>query len=254
MALDNGHVVAQHDPLHNLGHVFEVFAEFRRNKDYTGLVDYLLTHYTANVKNRTFNFGNGGHTFHMLYAYVPSVSSKERKQIRLDSIEKLIKSTTNDFNMYVEVRNLMTREQLTNTCPCELIQQRLEQNIFYSESLKQKTFDLKPVKLKKEPIDAVLYKYSVNWKQSLKKKYGSAVSTGRAVVKRPSVLRRCSNNVSRLRLQDTAPSSLHTITGYTVKSVCVHDYATFEKQLRAGDEAVSFVTVCKLCGMSPPSV
>ncbi|UYE99099.1 MAG: hypothetical protein [Betabaculovirus sp.] len=51
-----------------------------------------------------------------------------------------------------------------------MIAARLNDNIVYNESIKCKNFDSKPCKLKKEPIDAILFKYSINWKSSLNKK------------------------------------------------------------------------------------
>lgn len=45
----------------------------------------------------------------------------------------------------------------------------------------------------------------------------------------------------------TTPSLLSCINGYTIKQ-CEHVYVVEERQLRAGDEAVSFVKYCKICG------
>ncbi|QOD40041.1 lef-5 [Matsumuraeses phaseoli granulovirus] len=245
MSFDQRPSVVQNVP--SVLHLFKVFSNFRQNNDYEGLVNYLITNYPQNVKNRTFNFNNTGHIFHMLYAYVPSPSNKERKQIRLDCIEKLLKNTTNDFKLYEDLIDLMNATDSTYRCPCELITARLNDNIAYNESLKTKNFDIKPCKLKKEPIDTILFKYSINWKHSLNKRNVGANVNGKKI-----------NNVRRQEIDtfvDIAidmknvklPSTLSPINGYTVQQ-CHHEYVVEERQLRAGDEAVSFVKFCKLCG------
>nr|QNN89536.1 LEF-5 [Pieris brassicae granulovirus] len=96
MSFDQRPVVVQNGP--TTLHLFKVFSKFRQENNYDGLVEYLITNYPQNVKNRTFNFNNTGHVFHMLYAYVPSPSNKERKQIRLDCIEKLLQNTKTILN------------------------------------------------------------------------------------------------------------------------------------------------------------
>ncbi|AAM70277.1 late expression factor 5 [Phthorimaea operculella granulovirus] len=238
MSFDNGTGVVQNDPIH----LFNVFSKFRQECDYEGLVKFLITNYPQNVKNRTFNFHNTGHVFHMLYAYVPSPSSKERKQIRLDCVEKLLNSTRNDFKLYEDLIALMVQKGETKKCPCELISARLNDNIAYNENLKSKNFDIKPCKLKKEPIDAILFKYSINWKNSLNKRKGETkTSTKNTNTAEKSVIVVDEKKILR-------NTHLSQICGATVKQ-CVHKYVTDERQLRAGDESVSFVTYCVLCGI-----
>lgn len=237
-------------PIHEkqtLRDVFNVFAHFRREKDYNGLIQYLITTYPKNVKNRTFNFSGGGHVFHALYAYVPLVSTKERKQMRLDFIDKLMIKTSNDFKLYEDVIKLMGENDL-NTCPCELINARLQDNITYNNNLQNKNFDVKPAKLKKEPIDALLSKNSINWKQSLKKKKVNLIKKIKAATDPPPLPEVESSTEKILDLNGLQPSSLNKINGYTIQS-CKHNFVLVEKQLRAGDEAVSFVKVCTLCKM-----
>ncbi|AAS82662.1 ORF76 [Agrotis segetum granulovirus] len=245
MSLNGGPLIAQNDPLH-LRKIFDIFADFRRREDYSGLVEHLITTYPENVKNRTFNFSNTGHTFHMLYAYVPSLSNKERKQIRLDGIKKLMKSTSNLFAMYEDVFKCMKEGLIEESCPCVAIKSRLQENIAYNEWLSNKNFDSKPLKLKKDPIDNILFKYSVNWKQSLKKKKNVAVKN-EVKIKKCEVIKKellCFTTLAK----KLSPSSLDEINGRTVVT-CSHEFTIQEKQLRAGDEAVSFVNVCSVCGL-----
>lgn len=249
MSLDNRPSVVQNGPSADLGAIFETFSRFRRDHDYDNLVQYLITNYPKNVKNRTFNFNNAGHVFHMLYAYVPSPSNKERKQIRLDCIEKLIDSTQNDFKLYKDIINFMGEETSKTKCPCEVISARLNDNIVYNENLKNKNFDSKPSKLKKEPIDAILFKYSINWKTSLNKKK-NIVNGVAAITKVKSKKILTANKDYNVISVDTAtlvPSSLVDLNGFTVQS-CKHIFVVKDVQLRAGDEAVSFVEYCKFCG------
>nr|AUF82013.1 late expression factor-5 [Cryptophlebia leucotreta granulovirus] len=229
--------VTQNGP--SMIHLFNVFSKFRKENDYDGLVNYLITNYSQNVKNRTFNFHNTGHIFHMLYAYVPSPSSKERKQIRLDCIENLLESTKNDFKLYEDLIKLMNGD---DKCPCELITARLNDNIAYNESLKNKNFDSKPCKLKKEPIDSILFKYSINWKNSLNKKRSLPKSTTTKKSEEKENVDEIEVDISKI-----SSSSLSNLNGYTIAS-CVHDYVIEEHQLRAGDEMVSFIKFCKKCG------
>lgn len=252
VTLDKRVSVVNNEPIHEqtLRDVFNVFAQFRRDKDYNGLIQYLITTYPKNVKNRTFNFAGGGHVFHTLYAYVPLVSTKERKQIRLDFIDKLMIKTRNDFKLYEDVIKLMGNNDL-NTCPCELINARLQDNIAYNTNLQNKHFDAKPAKLKKEPIDALLSKNSINWKQSLKKKKINLVNKIKATD---------TNKITQDTLEQSSvvtltlegvllqPSSPHKINGYTIEQ-CKHEFVVMEKQLRAGDEAVSFVKICVRCNV-----
>nr|AIU36734.1 ORF87 lef-5 [Cydia pomonella granulovirus]AIU37013.1 ORF87 lef-5 [Cydia pomonella granulovirus]AIU37155.1 ORF87 lef-5 [Cydia pomonella granulovirus]AIU37294.1 ORF87 lef-5 [Cydia pomonella granulovirus]QGY99317.1 LEF-5 [Cydia pomonella granulovirus] len=239
MSLGEGPGVAQNGP--SMVHLFGVFSKFRRDNDYEGLVDYLITNYPQNVKNRTFNFHNTGHIFHMLYAYVPSPSNKQRKQIRLDCMENLLRTTKNDFCLYEDLMGLIDDEY---KCPCELISARLNDNIVYNESLKNKNFDIKPCKLKKEPIDAILFKYSINWKNSLNKK---RVLAGKRKSGERRVVAEEETAIVVAVDKIVTPSSLKSINGYTIEA-CVHDYVVEERQLRAGDEAVSFVRYCVKCG------
>nr|QKV50228.1 ORF67 protein [Plutella xylostella granulovirus] len=238
MSLDGGPSVAQNEPIHAM---FDIFTEFRQTRNYTGLIQYLITNYPKNVKNRTFNFTNAGHTFHLLYAYIPSVSSKERKQIRLDCIAKLIQNTSNDHKLYVEIFELMGHK---NKCPCEMISARLKEHINYTDNLLHKNFDIKPVKLKKEPIDNILFKYSINWKHSLRKR--KVKSNESAVVKKKSVSRDINKLIIHEVIDGLAPTSLLSLNGATVDP-CKHRFVTIEKQCRAGDEIVSFIRYCELC-------
>ncbi|AKN80805.1 late expression factor 5 [Diatraea saccharalis granulovirus] len=232
MSFDQSPAVKQHGPSI---HLFEIFKKFRQEHDYDGLVDYLITNYPENLKNRTFNFHNTGHTFHTLYAYVPSPSNKERKQIRLDCIEKLLQNTKNDFKLYEDLLNLRQ-----DKCPCELIKSRLNDNIVYNESLKNKNFDTKPYKLKKEPIDHILFKYSINWKNSLNKRCSN--------VRKRKKINEESYVINEVEDESLLSTSLHPLNGFTIKR-CNHVFVVEERQLRAGDEAVSFVRFCKICGL-----
>ncbi|AKR17515.1 LEF-5 [Mocis latipes granulovirus] len=246
--VDNDDDLGKSNDTKTLRDVFNVFAQFRKDKNYNGLIQYLISTYPKNVKNRTFNFAGGGHIFHTLYAYVPLVSTKERKQIRLDFIDKLMIKTQNDFKLYEDVIKLMGDNDL-DTCPCELISARLQDNIVYTNNLQNKHFDAKPVKLKKEPIDALLSKNSINWKQSLKKKKINLINKSKVVVAAEKKLPDTTCNVPlTLEGVQLEPSCLHQINGYTVDS-CKHQFVVMEKQLRAGDEAVSFLRVCVLCNV-----
>ncbi|ABC61202.1 LEF-5 [Choristoneura occidentalis granulovirus] len=235
MSLNNRPIVVKNNP--TIFHLFNIFSKFRNDNDYDGLVNYLTTNYPQNVKNRTFNFNNTGHTFHILYAYVPSLSNKERKQIRLDCIEKLLQNTKNDFKLYEDLMNIIIDE---NKCPCELISARLNDNILYNENLKNKNFDIKPSKLKKEPIDAILFKYSINWKNSLNKKRSAGG-------KRKSGLKFNTDKIEVDLKNIVTPSTLSSICGFTIGQ-CEHVLKTEDHQLRAGDEIVSFIKYCIKCG------
>ncbi|UXX41882.1 lef-5 [Psilogramma increta granulovirus] len=247
MSFNNGPIVVDNHP--SILHLFKIFKDFRNTNNYEGLVQYLTTNYPQNVKNRTFNFTNTGHTFHMLYAFIPSPSNKERKQIRLDCIEKLLNNTKNDFKLYEDLMKINTNNQ--NKCPCLMIAARLNDNIMYNESLKCKNFDSKPGKLKKEPIDAILFKYSINWKNSLNKK--------KCLPGVDKNVTTCSKKRSNTNVQNTTPividetkikSStivLTNICGQTVQQ-CAHVFTTQDCQLRAGDEMVSFIKYCIKCG------
>lgn len=254
MSLNSGPIVVDNHP--SVLHLFRIFREFRNTNNYEGLVQYLTTNYPENVKNRTFNFTNTGHTFHVLYAYIPSPSNKERKQIRLDCIEKLLNNTKNDFKLYEDLMKINNNQ---NNCPCLLIAARLNDNIVYNESLKSKNFDSKPSKLKKEPIDAILFKYSINWKSSLNKKKYTHINGGGGGDNRNgtngSVYKKKGNvggvqNTTPIVIDETkikSASVLTNICGQTVQQ-CEHVYTTEDCQLRAGDEIVSFIKYCIKCG------
>jgi Baculoviridae late expression factor 5/Baculoviridae late expression factor 5 C-terminal domain len=249
MSFDERPGITQNEPIH-YRQLFDTFTEFRINQDYKGLIEYLIKNYPNNVKNRTFNFFYSGHTFHLLYAYIPSVSNKERKQIRLDCIEKLIQNTTNDHKLYMDLFKLMGSDE--NKCPCELISARLTQHIEYVQSLQTKNFDTKPIKLKKEPIDAILFKYSINWKHSLRKKKFVSNSVKRATKEKPSVAVASPPTVLSSAYNKSLwnkNSALQTLNGATVLE-CQHQYKCHTNQLRSGDEIVSFVYVCQLCNIS----
>ncbi|AAP85710.1 lef-5 [Adoxophyes orana granulovirus] len=244
MSLDGGPCVSYNNP--SLFHLFYLFKEFRNNNDHKGLVDYLICNYPQYVKNRTFNFHNSGHTFHVLYAYIPTPSNKERKQIRLDCMEQLLVNTRNDFKLYEDVIELMQTNSLRESCPCEVIFARLQENIVYNESLKNKNFDTKPCKLKKEPIDAILFKYSINWKKSLnKRKINKNKETKKIKCIKSSGEFVIGVDVNKLVL----PTYLCNVNGITLKQ-CEHSYVVQEKQLRSGDEAVTFLKYCKKCGIT----
>ncbi|ANF29695.1 lef5 [Catopsilia pomona nucleopolyhedrovirus] len=167
--------------------LFKLFKEYRSNKNYAKLIEFLTENFPGNVKNKTFNFSSTGHLFHSLYAYVPSVSElvKERKQIRLQTecITKLFNNTINDFKLYTELYNFIDQQQQQQQlnggnagnehdycCPCQLLQKSLANTKKYVESLNRKQFDIKPPKFKKELFDNILYKYSLNYKNLLLKK------------------------------------------------------------------------------------
>ncbi|QBQ01629.1 lef-5 [Hyphantria cunea granulovirus] len=250
MSFDERPRVAQNEPLH-YRQLFETFTTFRINQDYNGLIEYLIKNYPANVKNRTFNFVNSGHTFHLLYAYIPSVSNKERKQIRLDCVEKLIQNTTNDHKLYIDLFKLMGDN--ANMCPCELISARLNQHIEYVQSLQNKNFDTKPIKLKKEPIDAVLFKYSINWKHSLRKKKFTSTAVKKTTKNKSMPDVPTPHNATKVGSEEEDgvwhKSALENLNGATVLE-CQHRYECHANQLRSGDEIVSFVYVCQLCNIS----
>ncbi|AIE47811.1 lef5 [Peridroma alphabaculovirus] len=164
----------QKGPRHDCYELFLIFQQFRQKNAHKELIEFLVNNYAANVKNKTFNFVNTQHLFHSLYAYIPAVTNveRERKQIRLseDCVHKLFVNTINDFKLYAEIFEYIRRERLPETCPCQLLQRRLNQIKEYVGTIKSKKFDSKPPKLKKEPIDNILFKYSINWKNLLLKK------------------------------------------------------------------------------------
>ncbi|AUV65343.1 LEF-5 [Alphabaculovirus myunipunctae] len=241
----------QNGPGHDCYDLFCIFKEFRRTKSYKALIDFLVANYAANVKNKTFNFVNTGHLFHSLYAYVPAVSNveRERKQIRLseDCVQKLFVTTINDFAMYAEIFEFMRRARLPEKCPCELLVRRLNQIRDYVNIIKSKKFDSKPPKLRKEPIDCILFKYSINWKNLLLKKK-AAESNSKLVVKKKRKIKKRNILTDEIIYLDKL---LHTfglppINGMSLKA-CNHKFVTVERQMRAGDEIVSFIRYCQRC-------
>ncbi|AWN01893.1 lef-5 [Cyclophragma undans nucleopolyhedrovirus] len=157
--------------------LFKLFKEFRLNKNYSELIEFLVKNFPGNVKNKTFNFTLTGHLFHSLYAYVPSASDlvKERKQIRLQSecLAKLFNNTINDFKLYSELFEFIEshpHEAADVSCPCQLLHRSLLNTKNYVQNLNTKQFDIKPPKFKKELFDNILYKYSLNYKSLLLKK------------------------------------------------------------------------------------
>ncbi|AHH82664.1 LEF-5 [Buzura suppressaria nucleopolyhedrovirus] len=183
VAVEHQHVVSLQGPfqaqnapsgtLHSFD-LFLIFKQFRQENAYNNLIQFLVQNYPGNVKNKTFNFINTNHLFHSLYAYVPAVTNveKERKQIRLseECIEKLFKSTNNDFKLYTELFEMIRANRLPQECPCQLLIQRRNEIKMHVNMIHEKKFDNKPPKLKKENIDNIMYKYSLNWKSLLLKK------------------------------------------------------------------------------------
>nr|ANS70987.1 late expression factor 5 [Lymantria dispar multiple nucleopolyhedrovirus] len=247
----------QHDPQRSwhCRDLFLKFRAFRESGDYKELINFLTLHYPAHVKNKTFNFFNTQHLFHSLYAYIPAATSvgKERKQIRLseECIHKLFTNTKNDFNLYVELYEMLEKDYCDDPsqqeCPCQLLLQRRDEINSYVNSINQKTFDSKPPKLKKELIDNVMYKYSLNWKAlMLKRKTNETSSTKKKrKVKKRTIL---TDERICLKVDNFAPTQrLQDINGMTLNA-CRHEFVVTEKQTRAGDEAVSFIHFCRLCG------
>ncbi|ABL76028.1 late expression factor-5 [Maruca vitrata nucleopolyhedrovirus] len=263
MPFDDGVVKTQTDPfaLKRGGHnvkkwtsysLFKIFKEFRVNKNYSKLIDFLTENFPSNVKNKTFNFSSTGHLFHSLHAYVPSVSDlvKERKQIRLQTeyLTKLFNNTINDFKLYTELYEFIERtENVDCCCPCQLLHKSLLNTKNYVENLNCKLFDIKPPKFKKEPFDNILYKYSLNYKSLLLKK--KEKHTSNSCVRKKKIKHRQILNDKVIYLQNSNKNKLFELSGLSLKS-CRHDFATVESQTRAGDEIASFIRYCRLCGMS----
>ncbi|QWO71630.1 LEF5 [Orgyia pseudotsugata single capsid nuclopolyhedrovirus] len=246
--------------------LFLTFKQFRDNNQHKELIEFLVQKYPANVKNKTFNFVNTNHLFHSLYAYIPAVTNveKERKQIRLseECIHKLFLSTVNDFKLYTELFNLIRVNQMKEKCPCELLLRRREEIKTYVTMINEKKFDNKPPKLKKELIDNIMYKYSLNWKSLLLKRKVSTTATmalppidveqenvDRLAKKKRKIKKRTILTDDYIYVEGLNASicKLHGITGVSLMT-CAHDWIVEEKQLRAGDEAVSFIRYCRLCG------
>lgn len=234
-----------------------MFTEFRVNKNYEQLINFLTHNFARHVKNKTFNFADTGHLFHSLYAFVPNVSEliKERKQIRLqnDCIMRLFNSTTNDFKMYVELFDYIDAHENVE-CPCLLLHQSMSNAKTYIKNLNCKRFDIKPPKFKKEPFDNILCRYSLNYKTLFLKKKEKRTTT--CTIKRQKKIKRrellndriiyLHNNKNEIFDECTL---LHGPSGISIKS-CHHKFSIVERQTRAGDEMVSFIQYCKLCQMS----
>ena len=235
---------------HDCYDLFLIFKDFRRRNAYKELIDFLVNNYANNVKNKTFNFIHTGHLFHSLYAYIPAVSNveRERKQIRLseDCVHKLFVNTINDFKLYTEIFEYIKRDALPEQCPCELLVRRLDQIKHYVGVIKSKKFDSKPPKLKKEPIDNILFKYSINWKNILLKKKIAEANSKCARKKRTFTKRNILTD-DIIYLNDIKYTvGLPSLNGLSLKQ-CDHEFVTIERQMRAGDEAVSFIRCCQKC-------
>lgn len=197
---------------------------------------------------------NTGHLFHSLYAYIPTATNveKERKQIRLseECIRKLFVATINDFKLYAELFHLIKTQKTKKICPCQLLLQRKNEISTHADTIGNKTFDSKPPKLKKEAIDNIMYKYSLNWRSViLKKKLADAKhkrkknqSETKKIVKKRTVL---TDELIYLENSNTK-HKLYNINGLSL-TACKHSFITVERQLRAGDEAVSFIKYCQYC-------
>lgn len=163
---------------------------------------------------------------------------------------------------------MILTQKTKKNCPCELLLQRKQEIKDYVESIKNKKFDTKPNKLKKEPIDNIMYKYSLNWKNlMLKKKLSETNSdcsgnsimlndnTSRAAkgqskkklkVKKRTIL---TDEIIYLDQEHITAATKHRLSNINGLSLnrCRHNFITVEKQLRAGDEAVSFIKYCQYC-------
>ncbi|AGE89939.1 LEF-5 [Spodoptera littoralis nucleopolyhedrovirus] len=257
--------------LHCCYELYKVFKQFRENNQCRELILYLTKNYPNNVKNKTFNFINTGHLFHSLYAYIPALTGaeRERKQIRLsvECIRKLFESTINPFKLYGELFQVIKSSSATEsseTCPCELLISRRESIKDYVRMIKEKKFDTKPPKLKKDNIDNIMYKYSINWKAILlKKKIANDVkssvcgggvkqadpATSLNSVKKKRKIKQRKIMTDEFIKFDYNERRLFPIAGWTLRAPCEnHEYVVDEKQLRAGDEAVSFIRRCIKCG------
>ncbi|AVA31143.1 lef5 [Oxyplax ochracea nucleopolyhedrovirus] len=231
--------------------LFNLFKEFRLQKNYSQLIEFLMEHFSNNVKNKTFNFISTGHLFHSLYAYIPSVSNlvKERKQIRLQTecIAKLFNNTINDFKLYAELFDFIEQNKCDYCCPCQLLQKSLLNTKNYVDILNCKQFDIKPPKFKKEPFDNILYKYSLNYKNLLLKKKDRRRNNNEIVRKKIKHKQILNNTVIYLHKKDKRIDVLPDLNGLSLKS-CNHIFAIIESQTRAGDEIVSFINYCTICG------
>jgi Baculoviridae late expression factor 5/Baculoviridae late expression factor 5 C-terminal domain len=266
MSLDDRVIQSQTDPVatkrcHNQKKwtckaLFKLFKEYRLNKNYSHLIEFLIKNFPKNVKNKTFNFSETNHLFHSLYAYVPSASDlmKERKQIRLqeECIAKLFNSTINDFELYTELFDFLENNEKNEIqCPCQLLNERKIYSEQYVQNLNDKEFDIKPPKFKKDIIDNILQKYSINYKiLYLKKKKDKCIVN---ITKRKNKIKRrqiLNDKIIYLNTKTTTnfdnDDTLRSINGFTLKS-CQHEFETIETQTKAGDEIVSFISFCKIC-------
>lgn len=245
--------------------LYQIFKRFREKNEHKELIQFLVKNYPTHVKNKTFNFVNTGHLFHSLYAYIPALTGidRERKQIRLsvECVQKLFESTINPFKLYGELFDaIRSDEQLNGKCPCQLLITRREVIKDYVRTIKEKQFDTKPPKLKKDNIDNIMYKYSINWKNILlKKKLGEnsksikkkrKIKTRKIMTDESIYFNFNDSNVSRddnNSIIENDGGVLPALAGLTL-SLCSHEFVTLERQLRAGDEAVSFIRHCARCG------
>ncbi|ADB84426.1 late expression factor 5 [Apocheima cinerarium nucleopolyhedrovirus] len=252
MSLDKSSFETEHSPpaLHCYD-LFLIFKKFRENNQYKELIDFLTENYPANVKNKTFNFVNTKHLFHSLYAYIPAITNveKERKQIRLseECIRKLCVATTNDFKLYSELFDIIRKNNTQEECPCQLLLKNLNKIKQYVSMRNNTQFDKKPPKFKKELIDSIMNKYQLYWINFFLKLKGDV--NNKIVKKKRKTKERTiltddyiyfeNNNVDYSK-------KLSDINGMSL-CICKHKWKTIEKQLRAGDEAVSFIIFCEKC-------
>jgi Baculoviridae late expression factor 5/Baculoviridae late expression factor 5 C-terminal domain len=234
----------QKGPRHDVYRLYLIFKEFRETEAYDNLILFLIENFPENVKNKTFNFMNTQHLFHSLYAYIPAITNayRERKQIRLspECIHKLFLNTINDFKLYGELFQLIQSDNLDEICPCELLFRRRDQIKEYVQVINEKKFDKKPPKLKKESIDNIMYKYSLNWKNIMLKKKIS--SKKKRKMKKRNIL---NDDIIYFNIDNTI-NKLPALNGLSLIA-CVHQIVTVERQLRAGDETVSFLKICQRC-------
>ncbi|AKR17313.1 LEF-5 [Urbanus proteus nucleopolyhedrovirus] len=251
LSVEQTNTSAKHEPCDFDAHdkqltykLFLQFKHFRNNELYDELIDFLIKEFPSNVKNKTFNFTNSKHLFHSLYAYIPVINNieKERKQIRLskECIKKLFLCTINDFKLYCELFDMINANKMKESCPCQLLLKRKREIQLFVDTIKAKKFDTKPPKLKKEHIDSIMYKYSLNWKNVLLKKKNIKSKTKKKCKKNRNII-----NDNYIKYAANG-ARLSNINGFSLNS-CNHKFVTQEKQMRAGDEAVSFIVYCTLC-------
>jgi Baculoviridae late expression factor 5/Baculoviridae late expression factor 5 C-terminal domain len=253
MSLDKGSLEPEHSPptLHCYD-LFLIFKKFRENKQYKELIDFLIENYPANVKNKTFNFVNTKHLFHSLYAYIPAITNveKERKQIRLseECIRKLCIATTNDFKLYAELFNIIRKNNTQEQCPCQLLLKRLKEIKQYVNLRSNTQFDKKPPKFEKKYIDGIMNIYSLHWINCLLK-LKTEVVNNKVVKKKRKTKERTILTDDHIYFENNNvdfSKKLFDINGMSL-CVCEHKWKTIEQQLRAGDEAVSFIIFCEKC-------